>query len=321
MNHGQLICPFTDIKVDKRNHADSYLYEIPVGEKTLKVMLPSNFSSWKAMPFFKDNRHIFAGLFLNGQIVDFDDNYPGITVNRLEEVLLQGQFPKTNQEKYDNLFFQLYGMQGYDGQPVAFYDVEDVTNPFNYKKLFFKTPGELLFYTKSLEFDNLILCDHSRTKDSPIFYLDDYSITFKGLSYAVRLENEGSKSKSCFIAMSFGKEMGPIRAAIKEACIATGYSPVVIDEVHFESDTTINDAIIANLRKSRFCIADFTEQKMGVYFESGFALGQGKQVIYSVRKDWADRSHFDTNHFPHIRYNDPEELKQALINKIRAWIR
>lgn len=121
--------------------------------------------------------------------------------------------------------------------------------------------------------------------------------------------------------MSFGNDMKETRNAIKKACLKTGFTPILVDEVHYDSDTTINDAIIANLRKSRFCIADFTEQKDGVYFESGFALGEGKQVIYACQKEWFNKSHFDTNHFPHIVYETPEELTDALVNKIEAWIR
>ena len=120
--------------------------------------------------------------------------------------------------------------------------------------------------------------------------------------------------------MSFSKEMSDVRQEIKNALEATGYYPIIIDEQHIESDQTINDAIIAGLKSSKFCIADFTEHKNGVYFESGFALGQGKKVIYTCRQDEFQNIHFDINHFAHIIYENPSNLKEMLINKINAWI-
>ena len=100
--------------------------------------------------------------------------------------------------------------------------------------------------------------------------------------------------------MSFSPKMLSIRNALKSSCIQTGFIPILIDEVHADADKTINDEIIASIKKSKFCISDFTEQKDGVYFEAGFALGRGLKVIYTCQKADFKDSHFDTNHFPHI---------------------
>lgn len=81
--------------------------------------------------------------------------------------------------------------------------------------------------------------------------------------------------------MSFGVEMGSIRATIRKTVEVLGYVPILIDELLIDSDQTINDAILSHLKGAKFCIADFTEQKDGVYFESGNALGRGILVIYS----------------------------------------
>jgi len=70
----------------------------------------------------------------------------------------------------------------------------------------------------------------------------------------------------------------------------------------------------------RFIIADFTQQKHGVYFEAGYGLGYGLPVIYTCSEvDFAD-SHFDTNHYPHIIYSDLESFKEQLKNRILARI-
>ena len=84
----------------------------------------------------------------------------------------------------------------------------------------------------------------------------------------------------------------------------------------------IDDEIIAEIRRSKFLIADFTEGDSGtrgsVYFEAGFAQGLSIPVIFSCRKDSFDKIHFDTRQYPHIVWNSPEELKASLFRRISA---
>ncbi|MCB0471891.1 MAG: nucleoside 2-deoxyribosyltransferase [Flavobacteriaceae bacterium] len=136
----------------------------------------------------------------------------------------------------------------------------------------------------------------------------------------IKFTESGNKSKRCFIAMSFSPEATEIRDAIKEVLYKLGFIPILIDEVHYESDITINDALIAEIKKCKFMVADFTEHKYGVYFEAGYALGLKRPVIYTCKKDDFSKTHFDTNHYPHIIYTNADELKEKLKNKIEAWI-
>ena len=103
--------------------------------------------------------------------------------------------------------------------------------------------------------------------------------------------------------------------------IQTGFTPIFIDEKDISSERTINDEIIANLKKCKFCIADFSYHKNGVYFESGFALGQGKPVIYTCEHGHFKNAHFDIKPLQHIIYLKPEELTEKLVHKIEAWIK
>ena len=113
---------------------------------------------------------------------------------------------------------------------------------------------------------------------------------------------------------------------------------VKIDNV--EHNNKICDAIIAEIRKSSFVVADFTagccdqcetcDKKVecndqvrprgGVYFEAGFALGLGIPVIWTVRQDQINKVHFDTRQYNHIPYKDAEDLRKQLANRIRATI-
>ena len=105
-----------------------------------------------------------------------------------------------------------------------------------------------------------------------------------------------------------------IKPALKEC----GYKPVRLD--FQEHNDKICDRIIAEIRKSGLLVADFTGQRGGVYFEAGFALGQGIPVIWTCRENDIQRLHFDTRQYNHIVWNHPEELKQRLIDRIQATI-
>jgi len=57
-----------------------------------------------------------------------------------------------------------------------------------------------------------------------------------------------------------------------------------------------------------------------VYFEAGFALGYGLEVIYSCRKDCLERLPFDTRQYHHVVWETPEELRKKLAERIRARV-
>ena len=86
----------------------------------------------------------------------------------------------------------------------------------------------------------------------------------------------------------------------------------------------IDDAIIAEIRRSRFLIADFTHgedgARGGVYYEAGYAHGLGIPVIFTCHKDKIDELHFDTRQYAHIVWDSPEELRTLLRDRILARI-
>lgn len=129
-----------------------------------------------------------------------------------------------------------------------------------------------------------------------------------------------AQSKQAFVAMWFSSEMDPVyKEGIEPAVRGAGYEPKRIDLV--EHNNKICDEIVAEIRKSRFVVADFTGQRGGVYFEAGFAMGLGIPVIWTVRKDQVEQVHFDTRQYNHIVYDSPEDLKSKLYNRIAATIR
>jgi hypothetical protein len=124
----------------------------------------------------------------------------------------------------------------------------------------------------------------------------------------------------CFVAMSFDDTLNKaydegIYPALKDDC---GLDPIRMDKE--EHNEKICDKIIAEIRQSQFLVADFTRHRPGVYFEAGFALGLGRPVIWTCRKDELENAHFDTRQYNHIVWEAPAELREKLRNRVMATI-
>ena len=148
----------------------------------------------------------------------------------------------------------------------------------------------------------------------------DCTVTVAGHRQIAEQELNQS-SEQVFVAMWFDPSMDEARDnGIKSAILNTGYRPLLINEK--QDVDKIDDEIIGEIRRSRFLIADFTYGdkgiRGGVYYEAGFALGLGLEVIRSCRADQIDDLHFDVNHHYHIAWNTPEELRDSLEKRIRA---
>lgn len=122
-----------------------------------------------------------------------------------------------------------------------------------------------------------------------------------------------------FVAMWFADAMTPIwKYSLKPGIEDAGYKALRVDSD--EHNNKVCDKIIADIRESRFVVADFTGQRNGVYFEAGFAMGLGLPVIWTVRKDEIDNVHFDTRQYNHIVWEDAADLRRRLAERIRATI-
>jgi nucleoside 2-deoxyribosyltransferase len=115
---------------------------------------------------------------------------------------------------------------------------------------------------------------------------------------------------TCFIAMSFNTEMDTAHQVIERVIRDLKLRPLRVDKV--EHNKNINDFIMAEIRKSEVVIAEFTGQRAGVYFEAGFALGLGREVVYVCRDDDFKNTHFDTNSYSHVIWADLQELETKL---------
>jgi len=142
----------------------------------------------------------------------------------------------------------------------------------------------------------------------------NYKITAKGWAKLEQLKLTGADSTQGFIAMWFDDSIQKIYdTIISEAVIDSGYKPHRVDQR--EHNDKIDDEIIAQIKRSRFVLADFTGHRGGVYFEAGYAKGLGLEVIWTCRKDDIENLHFDIRQYNCISWeNDKLEDFRSRIN-------
>lgn len=146
-------------------------------------------------------------------------------------------------------------------------------------------------------------------------------LTPKGLG-KIEKHRINTQATQAFVAMWFSKNMDSVyEKAIKPAIKDCGYEVYRVNDDKSHSDQ-ITNKIIAEIKNSKFLIADFTHDEEGarggVYFEAGFAMGLGIPVLWTIRKDDVSKMHFDTNHYPHIIWETEEQLKSDLEEAILA---
>src|SRR5690606_4912185 len=93
--------------------------------------------------------------------------------------------------------------------------------------------------------------------------------------------------------------------AIERAIRDNNYTPIRIDKVHHNNK--IDDEIIANIKKSKFVVADFTGHRGGVYFEAGYAMGLGLPVVWCCQESHLEGLHFDTRQYSHLVWKSEED--------------
>lgn len=180
--------------------------------------------------------------------------------------------------------------------------------------------GEVEFLLEHLHRNNLIEYDAQN---------ESCKLTVEGSTHLDELEEVAIDSSQAFVAMWFDDSMkcaleNGIKLGIREA----GYEPLPINEkMHINK---IDDEIIAEIKRSRFVVADFTHKEIkkcmkkkerkkagargSVYYEAGFAHALDIPVIFTCRKDLIKKVHFDTRQYNHITW-EPEklpELRKAL---------
>lgn len=137
-------------------------------------------------------------------------------------------------------------------------------------------------------------------------------------------------SEQVFVAMSYREELqDAYHIGIEAPLRRLGYVPVRVDKEDL-GGLPISEAVRARIRRCRFVIADFTDNKRDVYFEAGFAVGIGRPVVLTCHRDHLDQRPVgrddpddrhvreSVRHQQFILWSTPEELSGALESRVDA---
>lgn len=148
-------------------------------------------------------------------------------------------------------------------------------------------------------------------------FANHHRMTYSGWDYVLGPSSGVAIQGRCFIAMSFLPEHDRIYTdGIEPAVRDAGYNPICLKDGR--TNEFVDFRIIAEIRKAEIVVADFTGQRNGVYFESGFARALGREVYWTCAEAEKTSLHFDINHFQHILWKDQQDLRARLHEKILA---
>jgi nucleoside 2-deoxyribosyltransferase len=146
-------------------------------------------------------------------------------------------------------------------------------------------------------------------------HIQSWLVTARGRLRIEELQRSRAASSTAFVAMWFSEETKDAwESGIKPGVQTAGYDPVRVDQI--EHAGRIDDQIILQINRSRFIVADFTGHRGGVYFEAGYALGKGLDVIWTCRADQVNELHFDIRQYNCIVWQEPADLLSRLPNRI-----
>jgi hypothetical protein len=227
---------------------------------------------------------------------------------------INNHFPRlTPQDKQLAVLEWIHSQTKFDGDSIDL-DRRAIIDENVWRKLFLNHPEEIVFYLNTMK-DDYVEYEMSSG------YYERIHLTIKGLGKMVEFL-QSKNSNICFVAMSFDPALNSIYdQGIEPAIIECGFKPVIVRKENIDASETINDAIIANIKKAHFSIVDFTFQKPNVYFEAGYALGRGQKVIYICREDDIKNAGFDTRNYQHILWKESQDLKKSLVDRIEAYIK
>jgi hypothetical protein len=144
-------------------------------------------------------------------------------------------------------------------------------------------------------------------------------LTGQGLIQAEEWGRSLTASRQGFVAMWFDNSLTDAWTnGFAPGISRAGYEPVRIDKR--EHVNKICDEVIAEIRRSRFVVADYTGHRGGVYFEAGYAMGREIPTIFTCRKDHMNDLHFDLRQYNCIDWTSADELGERLQRRIEAVI-
>jgi hypothetical protein len=143
-----------------------------------------------------------------------------------------------------------------------------------------------------------------------------------GWAHLEQLRERGAATSQGFIAMNMAESTDSLTSlyhqGLEAGIEAAGYKPLRIDR-KLDTDK-LDDEILAEIRRSKFLVADLTGHRQSVYLELGFALGLGMRAFRTCRADQVKDVAFDQRTYLCMTWEEggEHELAKTLADRIVA---
>lgn len=228
---------------------------------------------------------------------------PEIDSNTLNEI--EGILPNYRVSEKQIILLRAFERRTlYPGQSI------DIITRLDYPLAWAAGEEEFRYLLRSIIERGLIRRTDGPSDLSDSFELN-FEITSEGWTFLDNHARPSVISDQVFVAMSFSPELKSAwENGIKPALEKIGFRPYRVDaEPHLDK---IDTKIITEIKNSRFLVADVTEQRAGVYFEAGYALGLNLHVFWCVKRNDLKNVHFDTRQYNHIVWDNEKHLAEQL---------
>lgn len=241
-------------------------------------------------------------------------------------------YPKTFSQTIDKIMLDLDKKSEYFGCEVT-YSPDEIYSAWFIKR--YNNKGEK-FTDEDIDRQASGILDYLEENDYIKYTKNaNYEVTIKpnGLTRIDALQKNDANNKNVFVSMAFNNSTKETRKAIREGIIAAGYSPEFIDEIVHNKQ--IVPEMFRLIRECRFLILDISDPNYGAYYEAGFALGQGKEVIICCKEEVFQKKyvteeerkyekylkpHFDIAQKQMLVWKDYDDLKKKLAEWIKSII-
>lgn len=288
--------------------------------------------------FNYDRHHLKIYLFYNKsenrpflapqKIYEEYDKSKFVKIYNLTSEMVENWYPKTFNDKIDKILLWISNQSRFMGDEVQV-TIEDLCllffmyNKLDINNVSHSWGNEFRFIIKYLLKNGLIgnySAEHLKTLTQTVILKKNITFVLTETSWQkiYDLQKNQTNNKNVFVAMKFGKETQALREKLKEGL--EGYNVRIMDEI--EHNHQIVPEMLYEIRNSRFVIAELSHHNNGAYYEAGYALGLGKEVIHICQKsELSNGLHFDVAQVNTIVYENINEIPEKLKKRIQATIK
>ena len=237
--------------------------------------------------------------------------------------IIEAWYPRTFYDKINKILFALSMISKYEGEQITvdhhkipgLFFLQNTSDP----KIFW---SQLKFILDYLINNHFIKSVNFSTNMSPGTKADwKFEILPNGYKEIYDIQKQDNNNKDVFVAMSFDESENSTREAIKQAIVGAEFSATFMDEIIHNRQ--IVPEMLRLIKECRFLIMDISNPNFGAYFESGFAMGLGKEVIVTCSEKIMSctekglKPHFDLAQKQMIVWKDEADLTKRLTEWIK----